>query len=91
LGPTLATHTLSAASSPAPLPPSPPPPGFEFINGYPASEAGSIWLDSTKASVSQGEYYFPPSLYSQLLGRNSTTGAAYHAYSIDWQPNAVSW
>lgn len=65
--------------------------GFSFINGAPAAEPASLWLAARAGGAAQGESYFPPSLYSQLLGQATSTADEWHAYTIDWQPTHVSW
>lgn len=64
---------------------------FEWINGTPATEPGTIWLHTYHSATSQNEWLFAPSNYTEITGRNSTVASEFHTYAVDWQPGYVSW
>jgi hypothetical protein len=82
-----------AIPSPTPTPHAPRP-DFEFINGNPATEPGTVWLHSYHRGVSQAEHAFAPSNASRLLAAGGAPAAAadgLRTFAIDWQPGFVSW
>ena len=69
-----------------------PPADILFLNGAPADEPGTLWLNSYKDGRSQWEARLPPSNYTRLLAEGAPPLAqGAHAFTIDWQPTHVAW
>lgn len=64
---------------------------FEFVNGHPVKDPGTIWLHTYHSADSQGEHGFAPSRYQAITGRRSSIADKMHTYTVDWQPGHVSW
>ena len=65
-----------------------------WLNGNPATQPGTLWVNTYRKGASQGEYRFAPTDYETIIGASKTAptlASGFHTYTIDWQPEYVSW
>lgn len=65
---------------------------FEFLNGNPAAP-NSIWLNSFRKGMSNGETLLKPTDYQKMLGVSAdvTNSNTWLTYGFSWQPDHLVW
>lgn len=65
---------------------------YEWLNGHPGAPH-SLWLNSFKNGMTQGERSIKLPAYQALLGLgpNQTNSNTWLTYGIHWQPDGVTW
>lgn len=63
---------------------------FLFLNGAPAAEAGTLWLNTYYEGRTQGDFKLTAANYSRAA-KGAPLDKGFNTYTIDWQPSHVAW
>jgi beta-glucanase (GH16 family) len=61
-----------------------------WLNGAPASKPSTLWLNTYLEGASQGEHRVSPPDYARMTG-GKALASDFHTYTVDWQPDHVTW